>query len=123
MSVNVLTEWFMWIACLPSEMLVNKLLHCVWLTRVGQEILYSSLRWEWTGSFMGWVMGRAEVVNNLREFWCLREKGLLSLASLPKIFLQNLSLLFSLNTCSLLSIRSAVSLILEDTYALADKSK
>lgn len=123
MSVNVLTEWFMWIACLPSEMLVNKLLHCVWLTRVGQEILYSSLRWEWTGSFMGWVMGRAEVVNNLREFWCLREKGLLSLASLPKIFLQNLSLLFSLNTCSLLSIRSAVSLILEDTYALADKTK
>lgn len=123
MSVNVLTEWFMWIACLPSEMLVNKLLHCVWLTRVGQEILYSSLRWEWTGSFMGWVMGRAEVVNNLREFWCLREKGLLSLACLPKIFLQNLSLLFSLNTCSLLSIRSAVSLILEDTYALADKSK
>lgn len=123
MSVNVLTEWFMWIACLPSEMLVNKLFHCVWLTRVGQEILYSSLRWEWTGSFMGWVMGRAEVVNNLREFWCLREKGLLSLASLPKIFLQNLSLLFSLNTCSLLSIRSAVSLILEDTYALADKSK
>lgn len=123
MSVNLLTEWFMWIACLPSEMLVNKLLHCVWLTRVGQEILYSSLRWEWTGSFMGWVMGRAEVVNNLREFWCLREKGLLSLASLPKIFLQNLSLLFSLNTCSLLSIRSAVSLILEDTYALADKTK
>lgn len=123
MSVNVLTEWFMWIACLPSEMLVNKLLHCVWLTRVGQEILYSSLRWEWTGSFMGWVMGRAEVVNNLREFWCLREKGLLSLASLPKIFLQNLSLLFSLNTYSLLSIRSTISLILEDTYALADKSK
>lgn len=123
MSVNVLTEWFMWIACLPSEMLVNKLLHCVWLTRVGQEILYSSLRWEWTGSFMGWVMGRAEVVNNLREFWCLREKGLLSLAFLPKIFLQNLSLLFSLNTYSLLSIRSTISLILEDTYALADKSK
>lgn len=123
MSVNVLTEWFMWIACLPSEMLVNKLLHCVWLTRVGQEILYSSLRWEWTGSFMGWVMGRAEVVNNLREFWCLREKGLLSLACLPKIFLQNLSLLFSLNTYSLLSIRSTISLILEDTYALADKSK
>lgn len=123
MSVNVLTEWFMWIACLPSEMLVNKLLHCVWLTRVGQEILYSSLRWEWTGSFMGRVMGRAEMVNNLREFWCLREKGLLSLAFLPKIFLQNLSLLFSLNTYSLLSIRSTISLILEGTYALADKSK